>query len=782
MSGASLTALVEISIRALALGLIGGLAALALRRAGSHVRHAVWLAVIGAMLALPLVSLLAPPLPVTIAYWTVAAPAGELPIVPVVNVPAPGRPVTPPWRPDWQMMLWAAYFLGVAAGAARMVSGARRLRRLVGASSLEYLDLLDEIAPGVGVDPAAVEIRSAEAVQVPFTAGVLRPVVLLPADWREWPRAKLVSVLAHEAAHIARRDWFTARLAAANRCLFWFHPLAWWLERKLASLAEESADQTALAVVNDPRSYAGAILDFAFAMQARRLHSMEATAMARSTKVGRRVERILSTSHFSIATFRRGVAPLIALCAIPVLYAAAALTPAPRVAAMAQAARPGQVYVNANLSDEQALQLESRIEQEPADLGARMRLLGYYQEKGNREKLAQHAWWLAENHPGRVEALFASMMLAEFASDSEKIRLRNLWSRPSENPAVLVNAGQVMQTLGRPFDAEDCFQRARRLAAGDSRYASALATLYARALRTNDPPAGEWTMFANRVKAELDITPDAALVGAVGEMLIGGKAPGRQELAEKYLKRAETLDGGNERWKSSLARLKGTPNEAKPAAGAPPERIRVGGNVQQDKLVNKVPLVYPPLAKQARIQGTVRFSATIGKDGDVKNLEAVSGHPLLVPAALESVKQWVYRPTLLNGMPVEVVTQIDVNFTLNGEAPAGVVGGVPGGVVGGVGRAYRVGDGVAAPKVVRKVEPQYPEALRHQGLSATVVLRVVISSDGKIGSALIERIDGQPAFGAAAIEAVRQWEFKPGMKDGQPVNVEATIEMNFRET
>jgi TonB family protein len=213
-----------------------------------------------------------------------------------------------------------------------------------------------------------------------------------------------------------------------------------------------------------------------------------------------------------------------------------------------------------------------------------------------------------------------------------------------------------------------------------------------------------------------------------------------------------------------------------------PQRIRVGGNVQQAKLVNQPKPVYPPLAKQARIQGTVRFSATIGKDGDVKNLEAVSGHPLLVPAALESVKQWVYRPTLLNGMPVEVVTQIDVNFTLNGEAPAGVVGGVPGGVVGGVGRAYRVGDGVAAPKVVRKVEPQYPEALRHQGLSATVVLRVVISSDGKIGSALIERIDGQPAFGAAAIEAVRQWEFKPGMKDGQPVNVEATIEMNFRET
>jgi len=96
-----------------------------------------------------------------------------------------------------------------------------------------------------------------------------------------------------------------------------------------------------------------------------------------------------------------------------------------------------------------------------------------------------------------------------------------------------------------------------------------------------------------------------------------------------------------------------------------PERIRVGGNVQAANLVRKVTPVYPPLAKQARVQGTVRFSAIIGKDGAIQNLQLVSGHPLLVPAATEAVKQWVYKPTLLNGEPVEVITQIDVNFTLS---------------------------------------------------------------------------------------------------------------------
>ena len=75
--------------------------------------------------------------------------------------------------------------------------------------------------------------------------------------------------------------------------------------------------------------------------------------------------------------------------------------------------------------------------------------------------------------------------------------------------------------------------------------------------------------------------------------------------------------------------------------------------------------IYPPLAKQARISGVVHLNAVISKDGTIQDLKVISGHPLLVPSALEAVKQWVYQPTLLNGEPVEVVTQIDVNFTLS---------------------------------------------------------------------------------------------------------------------
>jgi protein TonB len=96
-----------------------------------------------------------------------------------------------------------------------------------------------------------------------------------------------------------------------------------------------------------------------------------------------------------------------------------------------------------------------------------------------------------------------------------------------------------------------------------------------------------------------------------------------------------------------------------------PDRIRVGGNVIAANLIKKVTPTYPPLAKQARISGQVRFTAIIGKDGTIQNLQLVSGHPLLVAAAQDAVKQWIYKPTLLNNEPVEVITQIDVNFSLS---------------------------------------------------------------------------------------------------------------------
>ena len=95
-----------------------------------------------------------------------------------------------------------------------------------------------------------------------------------------------------------------------------------------------------------------------------------------------------------------------------------------------------------------------------------------------------------------------------------------------------------------------------------------------------------------------------------------------------------------------------------------PKRIRVGGNVQKARLIRQPKPMYPPLARQARIQGTVRLEAIIAKDGTIQQLRVVTGHPLLVQAALSAVRRWRYQATVLNGVPVEVATTIDVHFTL----------------------------------------------------------------------------------------------------------------------
>jgi protein TonB len=99
---------------------------------------------------------------------------------------------------------------------------------------------------------------------------------------------------------------------------------------------------------------------------------------------------------------------------------------------------------------------------------------------------------------------------------------------------------------------------------------------------------------------------------------------------------------------------------------ATPQRVRVSSGVQSGLLVRKVQPTYPPLARQARIQGTVVLQAQISKSGDIENLTLVSGHPMLAPAAIEAVKQWKYKPYLLNGEPVEVETTVQVNFSLAG--------------------------------------------------------------------------------------------------------------------
>jgi protein TonB len=111
---------------------------------------------------------------------------------------------------------------------------------------------------------------------------------------------------------------------------------------------------------------------------------------------------------------------------------------------------------------------------------------------------------------------------------------------------------------------------------------------------------------------------------------------------------------------SSTSSVAAVSNLSKPA----PQRVRVSPGVSKGLLIHRIEPTYPPVARQARIQGVVLLTAVIDKDGNIQNLQVVSGHPMLAPAAIEAVKQWRYKPFLLNGQPLEVETTVTVAFSL----------------------------------------------------------------------------------------------------------------------
>ena len=223
-----------------------------------------------------------------------------------------------------------------------------------------------------------------------------------------------------------------------------------------------------------------------------------------------------------------------------------------------------------------------------------------------------------------------------------------------------------------------------------------------------------------------------------------------------------------------------------------PERVQVSSSVIQGLLLQKVAPVYPPLARQARIQGSVILKVVINQSGDVESAQLISGHPLLAPAAIEAVKQWAYKPYLLNGEPVEVETRVTVNFTLADTPPAkGVAGDAPGGVPAGEQGAIfanspadadgdgvvRASQGVMSGLLVTKVRPEYPPDARGQRIQGTVVMRVKIDKAGDVSN--IQLISGHPLLAPAAIDAVKQWKYKPYLLKGTPVEIDTQVTVDF---
>jgi TonB family protein len=217
-----------------------------------------------------------------------------------------------------------------------------------------------------------------------------------------------------------------------------------------------------------------------------------------------------------------------------------------------------------------------------------------------------------------------------------------------------------------------------------------------------------------------------------------------------------------------------------PASAAASRVAEEGNSSAEAQPVKKVQAVYPSAAKKAGIQGTVVLRATIATDGSVSNLEVLSGAPQLVKAALDAVRQWRYAPASM-----VFTTDVTVAFALvEGGVSGGVTGGVKGGVTGGIsggvtGGVYTVGNGVSAPVPIYKTEPPYTKEAKAAKLEGTVVLQIIVGSDGSVNSVkVVKEID--KGLTENAVNTVKTWKFKPATKDGKPVPCKVSVEVNFK--
>jgi TonB family protein len=160
----------------------------------------------------------------------------------------PQKPAIRPIAWTWQNYLAGIYLLGFFALLARLAIGTVRAHMLLRAANRDGR-------------------LTSHSCATPVTVGWLSPTVILPEHWRQWPQAQLQAVLTHENEHSRWRDPLVQWLALLNRAIFWFHPLAWWLERRLSALSEEACDAAVLARGLDPFEYSEYLLQIARAMQ-----------------------------------------------------------------------------------------------------------------------------------------------------------------------------------------------------------------------------------------------------------------------------------------------------------------------------------------------------------------------------------------------------------------------------------------------------------------------------------------------------------------------------------
>ena len=607
--------------------------------------------------------------------------------------------------------------------------------------------------------PLGDDVYESTWITVPMTVGFLRPKVLLPVGWEQWSAPKLRSVLAHERAHVDRRDWAIAMLARLNLSIFWFHPLAWWLSRQLAVLAEHACDDAALLQVETREHYAQALLEMAAVVKPGRGRLLrETVAMAKVSDVRTRIDRILDESRRIPRPFTRRCWMVLLLCGLPPVFLASVVQVVPAIAQQPAAAVAAL--------DPQAL--EQHLITTPHDLDVRQRLVAYYYARGIREPRLGHVFWLIENHPESAAAALASQgVLYRPTSLNDRgdfARAVALWKAQAANhfndPGVLMNAAQFLAKQGGDMEeAERYLKAARDLEPENSIWTERLGQFYAAIVlgELRDKRYPWLPAMAVRVRSQLESSADAWLLYYAGTTMVNV---------------AQDLDASPE-VKSILDlghRLKERADRASVPSRGALVWVQFGQSPGARAVVEHPAAVvrqnqpeYPALARQARISGIVPVQVTVGAGGEITRVSAVRGHPLLIPAAVAAVKNWTFRPGTTAGRAVESTIEVSVPFVL--EQPA-----IP--------PTIRLGPAAMNARRVKQTSPEYPDRARQDRIEGIVSLDITVAEDGSVEN--VDVLEGHPVLAAAAGKAVREWNYQPTLLNGKAVKVVTTVEIPFR--
>src|ERR1017187_1304290 len=742
-----LSYLASVTARSLCLAAIALLGVWLFRVKTAAARHAALTVITGGMLLLAALTATLPSIPLRVLraeraapaispapdYLEAAAPLPPLAVQPVAKL-APGRFS---WLPhfEWPAVASAVYFAGALFLLLRLAYGYLFTRRLVRASRREG------------------DLYESAWISVPMTVGWLRPKILLPAVWKEWEAAKLEAVLAHERTHIQRADWAIAAVAAFNRCVFWFNPLAWWMERKLAFLAEQACDDAAVLATGAREPYAEALLDMAAAVRTGPGRMVwEAMAMARTAEVRKRIERILDeTRQISRGLTRARWTALIA-CALPLLYVASVAQLAP---AQAIPVAPRADYATPSAAAEPQTPQVVLAQTRPASAAPNLAPPRPAQSYAGR----------------RVLVLYFDL---QGMTTDDQIRVQNAGLKfissqmtSADKVAVMTNAGGVKVLQDFTDDRDLLSQVVRSITVSGSQNnmpdsGQQLIALESAVRMLTKLPEKKALLYFSSVSqrnvfvdsAQLRTTINAALQANVAFYPVDTTG-----LVVPFFQSVVT------------------------ASSQPPYAYIV--NID-DFPIQKADPIYPAEAMAAGVQGDVQFRIIFGTAGHVRSAQLISGNPLLVAAARERVNQYLYSPfKMANGEGAECETTVTVPFRLNGAPPVQSAAVEEMRVLtrnyhaeyGGANSAGPIGD--HPPQLRYKVEPEYPLALRAQKIQGTVTLAVTIDVGGVPRDIHVTQ-SADPGLDAQAIAAAGRWQFTPARKDGQPVEAPAILQFTFR--